>query len=105
VFDWIDAIGLTVPAIHEHVMDLEAVFLKEIASVAPLQQARLVTPTPRGHFLTFEAPQAQAIHKRLAAANIVTDVRGNRIRFGFGCYHARDEIAPAVARIARALTD
>jgi hypothetical protein len=33
----------------------------------------------------------------------VTDVRGNRIRFGFGCYHTADEIAAAVGAIAGAL--
>jgi selenocysteine lyase/cysteine desulfurase len=105
VLGWIEEIGLTVPAIHAHVLELEALFLKEIAAVAPLHQARLVTPMPRGHFLTFETDAAQAMHKRLAAANIVTDVRANRIRFGFGCYHAADEIAPAAAAIARALAD
>jgi hypothetical protein len=40
---------------------------------------------------------------RLARADIVTDVRGDRIGFGFGCYHAAEKIAPAVAAIARAL--
>jgi kynureninase len=57
----------------------------------------------RGHFLTFETPQARAIHDRLAAAGIVTDVRADRIRFGFGCYHVADDIAAAVAAIRRAL--
>jgi kynureninase len=108
VFDWIDAIGLTVPAIHAHVLGLQEQFLAEIAAVAPLRTARRVTPVsagvPRGHFLTFETPQAGAMHERLAAAGIVTDVRGDRIRFGFGCYHVADEIAPAAAAIGRALT-
>jgi selenocysteine lyase/cysteine desulfurase len=104
VFDWIDQTGLSVEAIHQHAMALAALFLKEIAGVALLQQARLVTPAaPRGHFLTFETDAAPAIHRHLAAANIITDVRANRVRFGFGCYHAADEIAPAVAAIARAL--
>jgi len=66
-----------------------------------------VTPvaegTARGHFLTFESASAQALHDRFARADIVTDLRGERIRFGFGCYHAADEIAPAVAAIARAI--
>lgn len=109
VLDWIDAIGLTVPAIHAHVFALQEQFLEAIAGVAALRPARLVTPvapgTERGHFLTFETPQAGAIHDRLAAAGIMTDVRGNRIRFGFGCYHVADEIAPAVAAIANALRD
>jgi kynureninase len=104
VLDWIESIGLTVPAIHAHVLALQERFLEEISSVAVLREARLVTPrAERGHFLTFETAQAGAIHDRLAAAGIITDVRGNRIRFGFGCYHVADEIAPAVAAIAKAL--
>jgi kynureninase len=67
----------------------------------------LVTPvaagTARGHFLTFELARAQAIHDRLMRAKIVTDVRGERIRFGFGCYHVAEEIDAAVAAIARAI--
>ena len=42
-------------------------------------------------------------HGRLARANIITDVRGERIRFGFGCYHTAEEIEAAVAAIARAI--
>jgi selenocysteine lyase/cysteine desulfurase len=109
VFDWMDAIGLTVDAIHRHVIALQDIFRAEIARAAvwPLCEARLVTPIDsaraRGHFLTFELADAQALYERLSRANIITDVRGDRIRFGFGCYHAADEIEPAVAAIARAL--
>jgi kynureninase len=107
VFDWMDGIALTVDAIHAHVLALQDLFRTELARARLLSDARLVTPvapgTARGHFLTFETPGAQAIHDRLAHADIVTDVRGDRIRFGFGCYHAAEEIAPAVAAIARAL--
>ena len=107
VFDWMDGIGLTVDAIHAHVLALQEMFRAELARAKLLGDARLVTPvasgTARGHFLTFETPAAQAIHDQLARADIVTDVRGDRVRFGFGCYHAAEEIAPAVAAIARAL--
>jgi selenocysteine lyase/cysteine desulfurase len=109
VLDWMDEIALTVEAIHAHVLDLQELFLAEIARLAvrPLRAARLVTPVangvPRGHFLTFETAEAQSLHNRLARANIVTDVRGERIRFGFGCYHTADDIAAAVAAIARTL--
>jgi kynureninase len=108
VLDWMDEIGLTVEAIHAHVLELQELFLAEVARLAvqPLRTARLVTPVAngvaRGHFLTFETAAAQAMHDRLARAAIVTDVRGDRIRFGFGCYHAADDIAAAVAAIARA---
>jgi kynureninase len=109
VFDWMDEIGLTVGAIHDHVLALQDLFLAAVAraKVRPLDDARLVTPiamgTGRGHFLTFELSGAQALHDRLARADIVTDVRGERIRFGFGCYHTADEIEAAVAAIARAV--
>jgi kynureninase len=111
VLDWMDEIGLTVQAIHAHVLALQALFLAELAraKIRPLCDARLVTPVAegvaRGHFLTFELASAQALHDRLARANIVSDVRGERIRFGFGCYHAAEEIAPAVAAIAQAIGD
>jgi kynureninase len=109
VFDWMDGIGLTVDAIHRQVLALQDIFRAEVdrVGVRPLCEARLVTPvgssSARGHFLTFELADAQALYERLSRANIVTDVRGDRIRFGFGCYHAAEEIEPAVAAIARAL--
>jgi kynureninase len=110
VFDWMTEIGLTVDAIHDHVLALQELFRAAIvrAKVRPLCEARLVTPVggnaAHGNFLTFQLPGAQAMHDRLARANIVTDVRGERIRFGFGCYHTAEEIEAAVAAIARALT-
>ncbi len=102
--DWMRTIGLTVDAIHAHVMQLQKIFLDEIKrrGVKPLSDARLVTPVgpaiERGHFLAFETGAAAAIHDRLAGANIVTDRRGERIRFGFGCYHTESDIAAGRAR-------
>jgi kynureninase len=109
VFDWMDAVGLTVAVIHDHVLALQDLFRAGIAraQVRPLCDAVLVTPVAtglaRGHFLTFELANAQAIHDRLARASIVTDVRGERIRLGFGCYHTAEDIEAAVAAIARTL--
>ena len=106
VFAWMDRIGLSVAVIHDHVLALQSRFRQAAAGIEPLRNARLVTPieTPeRGHFLCYETPEAAAIHARLAKAAIVTDVRRNRIRFGFGCYHTEDDIDRAVAAIARAL--
>jgi selenocysteine lyase/cysteine desulfurase len=108
VLDWMDRIDLSVAAIHAHVLCLQERFMDAVdaADIEPLRTARLVTPigtAERGHFLSYETPEAEAIHRRLAAADIVTDVRGRRIRFGFGCYHAEDDVAQAVAAMARAL--
>jgi selenocysteine lyase/cysteine desulfurase len=107
--DWMRAISLDVRAIHAHVLRLQEIFLDEISrrAVAPLCEARLVTPvgpaTQRGHFLAFETRSAAAIHDELTRANIVTDRRGERIRFGFGCYHTESEVAQAAHAVARAL--
>jgi len=106
VLAWMERIGLTVDAIHAHVLALQAHFQRAVDGIAPLHQARLVTPvaTPdRGHFLCYETPDAGDIHARLARANITTDVRGRRIRFGFGCYHTEEDVDAAVAAMAKAL--
>jgi selenocysteine lyase/cysteine desulfurase len=108
VFDWMTQIGLTVEAIHAHVLSLQDHFLKGVdaAHIAPLRAAALVTPmetAERGHFLCYDTPQAPSIHARLEQAGIVTDVRGTRLRIGFGCYHTVAEIDHAVQAIAAAL--
>lgn len=109
VFSWLDGIGVTVEAIHDHVLALQERFLGAVdaADILPLLEARLVTPvgpgTDRGHFLTFETASAPEIYARLLAQGIVTDVRADRIRFGFGCYHTDAEIDRAVAAIGEAL--
>ena len=108
VFGWMAAIGLTVPAIHHHALALQERFLDGIRAeaLADFRAARLVTPMStmrRGHFLTFETPEAPSMHKRLLEARIITDVRADRIRFGFGCYQTAEDIEAAVKSVAVAL--
>lgn len=108
VFDWMAEIGLTVPAIHHHALALQERFLEGVRAeaLADFRAARLVTPmstSQRGHFLTFETAEAQSMHQRLMAARIITDVRGDRIRFGFGCYQTAEDIEAAVKDVASAL--
>jgi kynureninase len=108
VFRWMAEIGLTEEAIHNHALALQDVFLAGArrVGIAPLLDARMVTPLDtreRGHFLTFETPHAGDLHKRLLARKIVTDVRGDRIRFGFGVYQTADDIEGAVAAVSVAL--
>jgi selenocysteine lyase/cysteine desulfurase len=108
VFDWMIEIGLTVEAIHAHVLSLQDRFLKGVdaAHIVPLRAAGLLTPmgtAERGHFLCYDTPQAPSIHARLEQAGIVTDVRGTRLRIGFGCYHTVAEIDHAVQAIAAVL--
>jgi kynureninase len=108
VFDWMESVGLTVEAVHAHALALQARFLAGIerSGVDALKQARLVTPMDtmqRGHFLTFETPAAGDVYKRLLERRIITDVRGDRIRFGFGVYQTAADIDGAVQAIAAAL--
>jgi kynureninase len=59
---------------------------------------------PRGNFLTFDLDDAETVHAKLAAAQIIVDRRGRRLRFGFGVYHDAafvdrllDRLGPALA--------
>ena len=105
VFAWMKGIGLTVEAIHDHVLGLQNLFLDVVSArrIEGLKVARLVTPMDeprRGHFLTFETPRAEVVYRDLLANRIITDVRGHRIRFGFGCYHTPADIDRMVERLS-----
>jgi kynureninase len=108
VLDWMASIGLTIDAIHAHALTLQELFLEGVCKVPIplLEKARLVTPMDqrqRGHFLTFELPEAGGIQSKLMANGIVTDVRGDRIRFGFGVHQTARDIEEAVPAVARTL--
>ncbi|QBI19842.1 aminotransferase [Egibacter rhizosphaerae] len=89
---WVDEMGLDVAAIHAHVGGLQqqALDMLSAGAVGAVDLDGLVPPPwvpDRGHFLTFETPEAGALQARLAERDVVTDRRGDRIRFGFGIYH------------------
>ncbi len=107
VMDLLEREGLTVASVHAHVLSLQEKFLELLRDAAPpaLAGARLVVDSAntRGRFLTFDFGRAKEAHERLLERNVVTDVRGSRLRFGLGLYHAETDLAPAVARIVDAL--
>lgn len=100
VQDWLQREGITVAAIHAHVRALEDRFVAGLPR-GPLQAGQLVVPQdqPRGNFLTFELENAGAVQRRLAAANVVTDYRGSRLRIGFGLYHAAEDVDALLTRL------
>ena len=55
----------------------------------------------RGNFLTFDHPDAAECYGRLHEAGIVTDVRGTRLRVGFGLYHTGQDVDRLVERMRR----
>lgn len=105
VFDWMAARGLTVAAIHAHALACQEAFHRALAAygIDGLTDAALITPldrAARGHFLTYRSARAGALHAALTRAGIVTDRRGDRLRFGFGIYHRLADMADAAARVA-----
>lgn len=87
VMDMLETENIDVPAIHDHILQLQDYFLKTVNTET---LGELITPVQteqRGHFLTFETAKAHDLYTGLLDQNVITDVRGNRIRFGFGLYH------------------
>ena len=93
----------SVPAMLEHVREIEHTFLHELDHAnAAINSSMLVVKdeTRRGRFLTFRTDQAANVSESLAAKNIIVDHRGDRLRIGFGIYHDGDN----AIRLAQALT-
>ena len=105
VMRWLADERITPGIIHVHAKALQHHFLRRIGASALFEQASLVVPsheTRRGNFLTFQTPDAQAIHRDLADLRVVTDVRGTRLRLGFGIYQTEKEVDDLVRRIDEA---
>jgi selenocysteine lyase/cysteine desulfurase len=103
VRDWLSREGVTTAAIHAHVLRLQDKFLDGLAGTvwSGILLDALTPPRgiARGHFLTFDTPDATALEARLAAGGIRVDQRGTRIRFGFGAYHDGAYIATLLTRL------
>jgi selenocysteine lyase/cysteine desulfurase len=100
---WAAEVGATPAAIHAHAVALQQRFVAGLAGTG-LDPDRLVVPLSeprRGNFLTFALPDAEAWQARLAAAGIVTDRRGERLRFGFGIYQTAAEVDSLLDRLRR----
>ena len=86
--------GITIAAANVHVRSLQDRFLDGVAATC-LKDAALINPLvtgPHARFLAFRHPDAQAWCKVLAARDIVTDVRGDVLRIGFGIYQDEADV-------------
>ena len=94
---------LTPEKIHSYVQSLQSHFIERMdSSQHPFINRRnllIHSLTTHGHFFTFKFPEAQAIHKQLRSAEVITDVRGDRLRFGFGLYQTKANIDELFRRI------
>ena len=51
-----------------------------------------MTDQPHARFLAFKGARAVQLHAELARRQVVTDVRGDVLRFGFGLYQDPDDV-------------
>jgi len=107
VMSWLEREGITTREIDERAKHLQARFVAELGKHpdVPLREADLVVPIAepsRGQFLVFRTTEGEEIHQRLAARGIMTDVRGDRLRFGFALYHDENDVIEGARRIAEA---
>ena len=108
VLTWLEGLNVTVDAIHARVVALQEDFVERLSGLGldMLRPEDLVVPVSepdRGNFLTFRTEQAGAIHRRLLEAKVITDHRGDRLRFGFGLYHDPEDIERLVDMLAKIL--
>jgi len=106
VGDWLESQNLSVAEIHAYVQNLQMCFLEKLleSNLNILRPDSIVPPLPiksRGHFLTFDVPNAEMIESELLKLDVVIDRRGSRLRFGFGLYQTEADISELFARLAR----
>ena len=87
-----------VATIHRYVQQLQQAFLVQLSSLSQsaLSQEQLLQRDLKqhGHFLTFALPTADgaaALAGFLKQHHILTDYRGNRLRFGFALYQCAEQ--------------
>jgi kynureninase len=103
VMDWVRRHQISAAVIRAHVLELQRELLAGLDQRRHpvLTRAQLLPPEPqaRGSFLTFAHPHAARVRGQLLDAGVMTDVRGERLRLGFGLYHGRGDVAELLRRI------
>lgn len=91
VFGMLERRQVSVADIHRHVRRLQDLLLELLH---PALAATLIPSevADRGHFLTFERPDAANLYQALHGDGVVTDRRGDRWRIGLGVYHDENDI-------------
>ena len=105
--DWLASTGTTIDDVHLHSVRMQKHFLDGILrlGIAALAPHHLVPPAgvARGNFLAFDVDDAEGLHRRIAAQNVVIDRRDRRLRFGFGVYHDESQVNRLLTAVERAL--
>ena len=93
--------GLTTARISAYVEGLQRQLLGAIGRTA-LGHAELLNSLdgrPHARFLAFRSPKAQAWYGELKARNVITDVRGEVLRIGFGIYQDEADVDGLVGHL------
>ncbi|CAN5227227.1 aminotransferase class V-fold PLP-dependent enzyme [soil metagenome] len=99
----LDEAGLTTADVSAHALRLQTRFSQALANgeCGRLDQALVLNPVvgdgPRARFIALKHPEAQTWRAALLAANVVTDVRDDTIRFGFGLYQDEEDLERLIA--------
>lgn len=105
----LDEAGLATAAISDHAVGLMQRFQDAVTSgeAGRLDQAALINPVvgtaPRARFMAFRHEKAQAWRARLLDAGVITDVRDDVIRFGFGLYQDEADVERLIGVCDRVL--
>ena len=94
VLTMLEAEGLSVDKIDAYIRHCQRQFLLQLEQVQhPILNIGALlqlTPDNHGHFLTFKLPSADItaqLSEHLRDNGVLTDYRGDRLRFGFALYH------------------
>ncbi len=95
---------LDAATIHAHAVALQEELMAALAErpLGALAAENLVVPLAveaRGNFLAFKHPDAADWYRRLHEAHIDTDVRGTRLRIGFGLHQAAEDVDMLIGRL------
>lgn len=106
------ALGVTVGDLHDRVLRLQDRFLDGLRGASGLlglgdlllpglrRSSSAGAAPDRAHFLTFRRDDAQDLQRDLRTNGVLTDVRGDRLRFGFGVYQTEDDVDRLLERLA-----
>jgi len=94
VLNLFESENITVEKIHSHIQFIQKKFLNILSKQdhPAICEKNIIAQdyNTHGHFFSFALSSektAQSIMQQLKSSKIVTDLRGSRLRFGFGLYH------------------
>lgn len=90
-----ESMGITIDTIHQYIQKLQSAFLDSCSLKERIINADL---SRQGHFLVVKTDsneQSSSLYTQLRESGILTDFRGQFLRFGFGLYLTEDQARKA----------